>query len=68
MEHVHVYIGDVTEPEEAELESIGSGQIEVKAGGDAVSKFQGSGDDLHYTWSDLTGGHGPKLVAITWVN
>lgn len=65
--HVHVYIGGVEGAELANLRSVGSGQIEVSIGGDAVSKFSGSGDDLHYTWSDMTGGHGPMLISIEWV-
>lgn len=67
--HVRVTIAYFEqEPFVATLSSIGSGQISVGDGNDEFSKFQGSGDDLHYTWSDLTSAHGPYLISIEWVD
>lgn len=54
---------------EATLVSIGSGKIQANDENSAIiGVFQGTGDDINYTYEDQTAGHGPLLYSLEWVD
>ena len=54
--------------EDAVLSSVGSGKIAFLMEGGTMWEMQGDGTDVNYTLTDKTGGHGPLIYSMEWVN
>lgn len=71
MQHLkcYLYINGTGNVVEAELQSLGSGQIGIRqpeiASPDWV--IRGDGSDVNYTITDQTSEHGPYLYGLEWV-
>lgn len=60
--------GETTVLDEATLVNAGSGTINIQLDGGTVWELHGDGTDITYTLTDKTGGHGPKIYSMEWVN
>lgn len=60
--------GQATDLDEATLVNGGSGVIYVQLEGGTNWELRGDGTDINYTLTDKTGGHGPMIYSMEWVD